>query len=267
MRRVLLVLLPAMAAGAASCGGDNDSPRARVDEYVRGANAVQQRYAADFTRANQAYGAYARGELEPRRAEADLGRAEDALREARSDVAALRPPAEARPLHERLLRYLDMNVGLARQTARLAVYSPGADRALRPLDRANRGLRERLQDAREPAEQAAALQRFTRTLERIMRDLRSLDVPAVLALTHRDELRRLDSTRSLAERLRGALLDQDAEEVARLLDAFRERGADRGRRRRLAAKGIRRYNRRYEALTEAYQDIAREQGRLDEALE
>jgi hypothetical protein len=266
MERVLLVLLAVAAAGVAACGGDQDSPRARVDTYVRGANAVQQRFAPDFQRANDAYAAYARGELKPRRAAADLARAEQALRAARAEVAALRPPAAAGALHERLLRYLDMNVGFARQTSRLAVYSPGADRALRPLDRANRGLSRRLADASDPDAQADALADFTRALDRILRKLRALEAPAVLAATHRDQVRRLDSTRSLARRLRRAVLDQDAERVARLLKRFRAHEGERGGRRRLAAKGVRRYNRRYEALTEAYQEVAREQARLDVAL-
>jgi exonuclease VII small subunit len=263
VRRVLPMLL---VAGVAACGGEDDGPRARVDEYMRGANAVQHQFAPDFERANDAYAAYARGELRPRRAEAELSGAERALREARADVAALRPPGEARALHAKLLRYLDMNVRFARETSRLAVYSPGADRALRPLDRANRGLSKRLADAGEPDAQASALESFARALERTLRDLRTLEVPAVLAPTHRDQVRRLASTRALAERLRRALVDQDAEEVARLLKRFRAGAAEPGGRRRLAAKGVRRYNRRYRALTEAYQDLQREQAKLDEAL-
>jgi exonuclease VII small subunit len=266
MRRAILTLLAVAGIGLPACGGDGDDPRSRVDEYVRSANAVQQKFAPDFKRANEAYAAYARGELKPKRAETDLTRAEAALREARTDVAALDPPQQAQKLHEGLLRYLDMNLQFARETSRLAVYSPGADRALRPLDRANRGLGTRLADAPDPEAQAAALRSFTRALERILRDLRALEVPAVLKPTHRDQVRRLDATRSLAERLRRALIDQDAEEVARLLKRFRANAAERGGRRKLAAKGVRRYNRRYEALTEAYQDVQREQARLDKAL-
>jgi hypothetical protein len=261
--RALLALL-ALAA-LAGCGGGDD-PRARVDVYVRSANTVEHRFAPEFKRANDAYAAYARGELRPRRAESDLTRAAVAIQDARSGIAALRPPAEARRLHDLLLRYLDMNLTFARETTRLATYSPGAGRALAPLDRANRDLSRRLAGEGDPDRQAAALQAFTRALEGMLRELRALEAPAVLGPTHRDQVRRLASTRSLAERLRRALIAQDAQEVARLLERFRANAAERGAGHRLAALGIRRYNRRYQALIEAYQDVQRELARLDRAL-
>ncbi len=266
MRALGLVFASVLAAAVAACGGGGDDQRARVEMYIRSANTVEQRYAPEFERANDAYGAYARGELRPRRAEADLTHAAGAIQSARGEIAELGPPPDARRLHDKLLRYLGMNLAFARETARLAMYSPGAERALAPLNRANRDLSRRLADARVGERQADALQAFTRRLAHMLSDLRALDVPAVLRLTHRDQVRRLDSTRSLAEQLRRALLDQDAREVARLLKRFRANAAERGDRRRLAVRGIRRYNRRYEALIDAYQDVQREQARLDQDL-
>jgi hypothetical protein len=267
MRRRGALLVVLLAAGVGACGGGGgESTRERLNDYVRSANTVERRFAEDFKRANDAYAAYARGELEPARAEADLARAETAIRSAREAVARLRPPGDARTLHARLLRYLDMNVTFAGETARLAVYTPGAEDALAPLERVNRQLNRRLSAATEPAGQADALRRFTRALDGMLRELRGLEVPAVLEPTHGDQVRRLAATRSLAGRLRAALLDHDAQRVARLLERFRANREDRRTRRKLAGRAIRQYERRYRALIDAYADVHREQARLDRAL-
>ena len=258
-----VVLLLAAAAGLGACGGGDDGPRERVEDYVRDANTVARRFAGEFEQANAAYVAYSRGELRPARARTDLTAAAAAIRTARGDVADLDPPPDAQSLHEKYLRYLDMNVGFAEQTLRLAVYTPGAARALQPLDRVNRRLDRQLSAATEPGEQADALRRFTRSLDGMLADLRGLAVPAVLRPTHEDQIRRLSSTRSLARRLRAALIDQDARRVARLLKRFRAGAGDRTGSRKLAAKAIRAYERRYKALSNAYADVQREQSRLD----
>ena len=266
MRRLGALVLLLLAAGVGACGGDDPDPRERVEDYVQSANTVEQRYAGEFERANDAYVAFSRGELAPERARTDLTAAAGAIRAARDDVADLRPPAEARPLHDRYLRYLDMNLAFARETVRLAVYSPGSERALRPLPRVNRQLDRRLSAATEPEQQAAALRGFTRALDAMLADVRALDVPAVLRPTHDDQVRRLTTTRALAARLRAALVAQDAQRVARLLKRFRASAGDRRARRRLATRAIRGYERRYKALSDAYADVQREQSRLDREL-
>ena len=151
---------------------------------MRDANTVARRFAGEFEQANAAYVAYSRGELRPARARTDLTAAAAAIRTARGDVADLEPSLDAQSLHEKYLRYLDMNVGFAEQTLRLAVYTPGAARALQPLDRVNRRLDRQLPAATEPGEQADALRRFTRSLDGMLADLRGLAVPAVLRPTH-----------------------------------------------------------------------------------
>lgn len=264
MRRGALLL--ALAAALGGCGGSGDDARERVEAFVDRANTVQARYAPQFERANEAYTSFVRGGLGDAAAARDLGAAQEAIREARADVAALEPPAEARTLHDRLLRFLDVNLDLARQTTRMAVYRPGAEDALAPLDRVNRRLDDRLAGAADAPEQARALGRFERSLEEILGALRGLRPPAVLRPTHADQIRRLAATRSLAGRLRRALLDEDAAEVARLIERFRSNARDRGGRRKLAAAAVRRYDERYQQLTEAYADVQREQARLDRAL-
>ena len=90
-----------------------------------------QRAQPEFKRANESYLAYARGELEPDAAAQDAAEAERSIRGARDALTVLDPPADARPLHDGLVRYLQMNVEIARETTRLASYVPAAERALR----------------------------------------------------------------------------------------------------------------------------------------
>jgi hypothetical protein len=265
MRRCSVVALLAPLALAA-CGGGGDDARSQVNTYIEQANAVQRRSADDLERVNASYQAFARGTLEPEQAAADMARAQRVVRAVRERLADLRPPADARALHRKLVAYLDMNLGMARETARLAAYVPRAIAATAPLARANRRMRAALRAAATPADQAAALDRFARGLGGMLRDLRRLDPPPVLRPAHGDQIARLTSTRSLAVQLHDALVAQDAQGVARLLDRFRSAASDRRPRTKLAARALAAYNRRLQALNGAYADVQREQVRLDRTL-
>jgi hypothetical protein len=91
--------------------------------------------------------------------------------------------------------------------------------------------------------------------------LRALDVPAVLRVSHGDQIHRLDRTRSLALQLRKGIADRDSHRVAVLLVRFRRSASSRGRT-KLAAAAIDRYTRRYAGLSTAYSQIRREEIRL-----
>jgi hypothetical protein len=252
--------------GLAACGGGSDDARAQVNAYIAQANTVQQRSAKDLERINASYQSFARGTLEPEQAAADMARARRVVRAARERLAALRPPADARALHGKLMAYLDMNLGMARETARLAAYVPRATAATAPLARANRRMRRALRAAATPVDQAAALDRFARGLGGMLRDLRRLDPPPVLRPAHGDQIARLTATRSLAVQLHDALVAQDAQGVARLLDRFRSAASARRSRTKLAARAVDAYNRRLQALNGAYAAVQREQVRLDRTL-
>ena len=161
-------------------GGERDAARERVDAYVEREQDVMRRSEPEFRRANEFYLAYARGELEPEAAVRDAAAAERSIRQARDGVAVLDPPAEAQALHDELVRYLQMNVDIARETGRLAAYLPAAQRVLRPLGRVNRALESGLADAEESDAQAEALERFAASVGATLADLRGLDPPAVL---------------------------------------------------------------------------------------
>lgn len=256
-------LLPSLAL--AGCGGA-DSPRDRVDAYLKEATALQQKAAPQFKAANEAYVAFARDELAGDEAVKRLERAETVIAAARDGLAELKPPVEARRLHSRLVLFYDQNYAFARSTTVLARYVPGAEAALEPLDAVNTRLQRALGRAKTPKAQAAALGRYVDDMNAIVRDLRDPKPPFVLRPTHMDQVDRLRRTRDVAEDLRRALLGQDAKKVAATLKRFRRTVARKTPRRRLAAQAINQYNRRYRDLSRASGDIRREETRLDRAL-
>jgi hypothetical protein len=262
----VMAVLVASAGLLAACGGSKDEGRRDdVNRYIEQENAVMRGAQADFAKLNDAYAKFSKGQLEDAQAKHDLANAERTIRDARADVAHLRPPADAQALHSKVLHYLDVNVFLADETAKLAGYMPDAQAALAPLGKVNNSLQTNLSDAADATAQAAALDRFARALDRMLGKLHELVVPQVLRPAHGDQVRRLTTTRSLARDLRAALLDQDAEEVARLLKRFRANSAG-GARRKLADAALRHYTRRIRELDDAYAAVSREQQRLDEAL-
>ena len=247
-------------------GGGRDAARERVDAYVEREQEVMQRSEGDFRRANEVYLAYSRGELEPEAAIRDAAAAERSIRQARDGVAVLDPPVEAQALHDELVRYLQLNVDVARETGRLAAYLPAAQRTLRPLGRINRALESSLAGAEESGRQANALERFAASIGATLADLRSLDPPAVLEPGHGDQVRRLAETRTLARSLRRALGDKDARRVARLLKRFRSGVSERPAPRLAANQARAAYTRSLQRLNDAYAEILREQAELARSL-
>jgi hypothetical protein len=263
-RRLAPILAAALAVGA--CGEDpRQDARERVDAYVHAQQELMRSAKPQLDRANRAYVAFARGRLEPARAEDQLAGAERAIATTRDSVTVLAPPAEARRLHAGILRYLDANVDLAGETTRLAGYAPAAEKALVPLGRANRRLEHRLRAADGAPAQAAALARYRSVIAAGVRGLRDIDPPAVLEPAHRDQMRRLSAASRLAGALRRALLAEDAERVARLLARFRA-AADRGADKLSTAQARAGYVRRLEGLDAAVTEVRREERRLDRRL-
>lgn len=256
---LLLALLSA-------CGdSDRDRRREQVDAYVDGEQQVMRRAEPEFRRANDTFLAYARGELSHADAERGAAQAVRSIGNARDGVAALDPPAAAQPLHDVLVRYLQANVDVARETQRLAAYVPAAERAMGRLARANHALESRLGDAGGRDAQAEALDRFHAHVAATLAQLRHLDPPPVLEPTHDEQVRRLARTSSLADGLRRAVVAQDAERVARLLKRFRA-SATQPRTRVGAELALAQYKRRLARLNTAYANIRREQIALARAL-
>src|SRR5713101_8140611 len=108
MRRgVVLALLLALPASLTACGS---SARDKVNEYIKAANAIQDRAAPEFARANAAYKQFSQNKL-----------------------ANLHPPAQAKTLHRLLLHLFDLNIELAHETTLMGEYVPAATEATKPL--------------------------------------------------------------------------------------------------------------------------------------
>ena len=259
MRRTF-ALLVASAALAGGCGGDDE--RADVERYITEANGVQQRFAGDMRRANEAYRRFAEGELDDRSTDRELTAAEQALRRARARLERLDPPPAAAGMHRRLLRVYDANADFASETTRLGRYLPQARRVLRPIRDISERLRTRLRSADGPEAQASALGRYAQSVSGQFGRLRRLDPPPVLFATHQAQLARLDESNRLARRLQRATRRRDSQRVARLLLRFRRVTGQTGGR-TLTRTAVRAYNERYRRVVGTATALQREQQRLE----
>jgi hypothetical protein len=259
VRRVAVLLVLGLASLATACGGDGE--REDVERYIDAANGVQQRFAPRFNEANQAYAAFAKGDLDDVRADIDLTAAEQSLREARERVAALHPPAVAMPMHRRLLRVYDANADFANESTRLGRYLPAARSVLRPLPGIGRRLRSRLRDAKTPSAQATAFDKYARGVYGTYSALRRLDPPPALLPTHRAQLVRLFESDRLADALADAARKRDSKRVARLLLRFR-RLADRSTPETVTRSALDGYRERYREVLATVGQLRREQQRL-----
>ncbi len=263
----LVTALLVLVVCAAGCGGQEKSPRKDVASYIEQANGVQKRAAPAVRRAAAVYTEQAKGRLAPARQLRDLRTAQSALEGTREELRTLRPPPEARRLHDLLLRVLDLDVGLTRQTARLASYAQEAPRVLKPLGPAGRRLNRRLKRPQAPKEQAAAIGSYVSSLDRMIRGLDRLEVPSVLRPTHEDQVRRLERTRTLARQLRRAAAAADAGRLARLLLRFAKAGGTSAlEERKLAKRGLKSYAAQIRRLESAQERLVREQIRLNREI-
>ena len=254
--RAAALVLAAAAASGCGGGGEKDD----VNDYIREANGVQREAGPDLRRANRAYRAFSQGKIEDAKALLETRRAEQALRDARADLARLEPPPAARELHSRLLRVFDLNADFAQETTLLAAYVPAAAEVLAPLQPITARLQRRLRAAGQPRAQAAALRGYRQAVNRQLTRLRRLDPPPILAETDQTQKNRLQAAGLLAARLEDAVLDRDARRVARLLLRFRRIGA--GQTSGLSEAELTAYNARYRRITDAAIALERERQRL-----
>jgi len=249
------------------CGeSDRDRARDRVDAYISGEQDLMRGAEPEFRRANETFLAYARGEISHQEAAAGAEEAVRSIADARDGVSALDPPAEAQDLHDELVGYLDLNVDVARETELLAAYVPAAERVARQVNRANRELQDRLEGEDDSEAQASALDGFQASVGSALGELGALEPPAVLEPAHARQAEQLAESRRLARDLRDALVDQDAERVARLLKRFRAQAAAEQPPRLAAKQAFAQYTRRLQDLTTAYTAVREAQVQLAQSL-
>lgn len=258
--RLRAVALGVVALGLlAGCGGE-DASRAEVRAYLERVNRVQSAQKDVLVRADTVLRGYAQGK--PIGAPALAGVEAD-VRRARAAVAAVRPPAPAQDVHDRLLRIYDLDGDLVAETVRMVEYQEAAPAALAPLDRASTKLRRDLDRARQASTQARALDRFGDALAKVSRRLERLDVPVLLEPAHAAQIKRLESTRKLSAQLQSAVRKKDSRRVAKLLLRFRKSTASKRAERALTQRGITAYTARLQELTAAQTELGRAQARLN----
>lgn len=250
----------------AGCGGDEDRTRDDVERFVRQANAVQSGNSSDLNRANRAYLSFSKGKLPPKKAQRELARAEQSMRETRDRLAALAAPPAARELQRRLVALFDADAALAHESTLLASFVPAQEKASAPLPGIARRLSRSLAGADGPQQQERALRRYAARVRGVIAALQPLQPPPLLVDRHHAQLERLRTVRQLALQLASALKKQDGGRVARLLLRFRNvsaqpAGATLGR---VAVKA---YNERYLAVRGKLQSVEAERRRLDKELD
>ena len=253
----------ATALVAAGCGGSDG--RESIDGFIRDANDVQERSAAQFEQANRTYVDFSKGDLAADVAQRRLSAAEEAMRRTRDDIAALEAPQEAKRLQRLLVALYDADATLARESTLLAEYVPASSEATRPLARIGRALTRGLRSADTAERQVSALRRYARGVGAVVADLQPLQPPPLLIDRHHEQVQHLGRVRSLALRLVGALEKKDSQAVAKLLLRFR-RLSGRSASGPLPASALDAYNERYLGVRKALQAVEREQARLEKEL-
>jgi hypothetical protein len=264
-----VALAVGLALLVAGCGGGGGSSRRdAVASYLDQVNRIE----AGLTRPAASV-AVATHELTTPHgdrtvAEHDLRSAARRIDALRRRLARVDTPAEALKLRALLLEQLDREAGLAREVAAYAAFMPAFETALHPLAPAGSRLQHSLSTKRPPAEDAAALDAYDRTLAVVVGRLRALRPPPVSAPVRTTELRTLERVRAAATALAKALRAKRASAVPGLVHDLEVAGAGNAsiasQRARIAA--IRAYNRRVDSLATLTARIDRERARVASSL-
>ncbi|HVM17190.1 MAG TPA: hypothetical protein VM290_06385 [Gaiellaceae bacterium] len=257
MRRQLALL--GLVAALAGCGGDDR--REAYEAYVAAANEAHARFAPGFEDAQKALAAFAEGEAAAPTAKR-LRRGVSTLRGAREALALAEPPREARTLHQRLLRLLDLQARLSLELALAADYVPRAERALREPGSSARTLRRALRTAERPQQQSTALRTYAESLTAALTRFGSLAPPPVLAPWHEAQEQRLRAARSLAVQLGAAIDARDRADVDDALAAYGRSLPDARALNRAQVEAVQAFNRRLEQQHRLHAAIVREELRI-----
>lgn len=229
-----MAVVAALAAGG--CG--SQAPARGEVAYIRQVNRIESQLVAPLqtvTRtsaevAGRATQAGAAHRQQAARAEAaSLAASLARIEAARGRLAALPAPAAAQRLRGLLLRLVDQEAHLTRQTAQLIAFLPAFDAALRPLGPATIRLKRVLAISQAAgaaavqavyAEKAAALRAFRATLQGILSRLSRVRPPVVSRPEYRAQVDSLQGMSGAAGRLATAVGAGDSAGIAPQLVAF-----------------------------------------------
>ena len=256
----------AAALLAAGCGDDE---RKDVESYIREVNILQQELLAPLTDASAAYQTFSTSEKELARLRPKLVEAEASVRLLDRRVAELRPPADARTLHERMRELTGAQVALADELERTSAFMPAYLATLRPLDSAEQALRSELRAARSPQAQVRALERFEAAVDDVLRELRALDAPGLASAEHETQIETLETLAVSAGELARAIESGDRPaQILRAVQRFANAplSGQSAASQRVRITAVKAYNARVDGVLEAARAVEQERLRLEEAL-
>ena len=299
--RRFAIVLAALAVAAAialvlGAGGlwSHRSSRDAVNRYITSVDDIQQQMRLPLTRLLTVYRSFST-HGSARQEQRQLAEAERTLRTLELRLSALDPPPEATTLHRLLVRLVAQERRVAYEVDQLARFLPRFDAAVAGSKRANgrlalalaavsqpkphsvRGTPKQIAQARAAYAAAAtraavaradAIDVFDRRLARVVRRIRGLAPPPVMAPAYRAQLSALVATETAAGALAQELRTKTRSRVAllsrRLSEAARMAGDVASQRSEIAA--IKAYNSRVQSVAALQQQVQTEVSRLGRTL-
>ncbi len=256
-----------VVAAVAGCGGGHQQ-RDAVDQYVREVNTIQAQMRGPLAEVAQSTRTFKATPAELSRSRPRLVRAERTLTRLERRLKRLDPPADAERLHARLLRLVSAEVALTHELRRIAEVFPRLDAQSTAVSAAGKRLRTDLDAATTGVAQAAALERYGRTLGPPLVALRALQPPPLLARVRGTQVTALTRLRSSAAGLARALRQRREAEVRTLVRRFAlaARTGDTVAAQRAQIAAIKAYNARARRISQLAAEVQRERDRLERVL-
>jgi hypothetical protein len=213
---VLLIVLVASGCGSSA----KDKRRNAVNDYLNRVDQIQTRFAPSFQLANEAYRDFARGKGGKKQL-ARLRGAEIAIVGAREALQQLQPPADARKLHQQLVRLYDLDAALGLEAITLQQFLPQVRQVLRDLARVNKSYRTSLAKTSTAGEQATALDSYANAVEKVVKQFETMAPPPALQPWRASQTTRLQQIADTGHQLAAALRAGDRNAVTGLIKRFR----------------------------------------------
>jgi len=220
VRRALgLVLLAVLVL--TGCGSSaKDKRRDAVNGYLDRVETIQQRFTPSFPVANQADRDFAKGKGGKKQVERLRG-AEVAIIAARDSLQQVKPPPDARKLHQQLLQLYNLDAALGLEAITLQQFLPSVRQVLKDLGRVNNFYRKNLSSTTTAGEQATALDSYSTAVAAVVKDFRRLAPPPALRPWQNSQVTRLQQIVDTGHQLATGLRVGDRNAVAALIKRFR----------------------------------------------